>query len=94
MSVLAKIRGELLSNLAITEKRQRKAIIALYDAIDSDLDMGYTPSSSTEEALEEYNSSIISLDGEDDSPPETSVTDTSLTQVEVKERNPENEDVE
>jgi hypothetical protein len=87
MSVLAKIRGELLSNITIAEKRQRKALIVLFDAIDSDLDMGYTMSSTTEEALDEYNAALMALDVEDDDPP-TNVpeTDTSLTQVDVKER--------
>ena len=95
MSVLAKIRGELLSNISVTDKTQRKALIALYDAIDSDLDMRYTMSSVTEDALDDYNKAIISLDTEDDEAPlinDAPIT-TNKNEVEVKERNLENEDV-
>jgi hypothetical protein len=89
MSILAKIRGELLSDLNVPDRRRRKAIINLFDAIDSDLDIGYTPSSSTDEALDEYNNSLIELDAEDDSsaPVEAIPPETKLSEVEVKERN-------
>ena len=97
MSVLAKIRGELLSNISdsVADKNQRKALITLYDAIDSDLDMGYTMSSATEDALDDYNKAIISLDPEsdDDAPPINDAPLPATPEVEVKERNLENEDV-
>ena len=95
MSVLAKIRGELLSNISdsVADKNQRKALITLYDAIDSDLDMGYTMSSATEDALDDYNKAIISLDTEDDSSPDINDAPAIATEVEVKERNLDNEDV-
>jgi len=95
MSVLAKIRGELLSNISdsVADKNQRKALITLYDAIDSDLDMGYTMSSATEDALDDYNKAIISLDPESDDPPINEAPLPATPEVEVKERNLDNEDV-
>ena len=96
MSVLAKIRGELLSNISdsVADKNQRKALITLYDAIDSDLDMGYTMSSATEDALDDYNKAIISLDtDEDEAPPINDAPLPATPEVEVKERNLDDEDV-
>lgn len=87
MSVLAKIRAELLSTLEAPNKRQKRAIINLFDAIDSDLDVGYTMSSQTEEALDEYNNALV--DGEMEEELVEEVVEPLLEQVEVKERNVE-----
>lgn len=80
MSVLAKIRGELLSNLDSPDPRVKRALINLYDAVDSDLDVGYTPSSTVEDALDEYNNALAGMDVEEE---ETTVP--PLDEVEVRE---------
>ena len=83
MSVLAKIRGEVLSNLDQPDVRVRKAIINLFDAIDSDLDVGYTPSTMVEDALDEYNNALAGMEDEteEEVPPIT-----KLGEVEVRSR--------
>lgn len=85
MSVLAKIRGELLSNLDSPDPRVKRALINLYDAVDSDLDVGYTPSSTVEDALDEYNNALAGMDVEE---VEETIAPT-LEEVEIKEEETE-----
>lgn len=70
MSALNKIKGLLLNELKGTQPEVRKAILRVFNSIDSDLDIGgYEASSEVDESLENLFTVLSEVNYDNDEPP-------------------------